>query len=67
MSVLDMPAEELLAAVEAAAARGERGAARELDLLLAEEAATGKLGVISRLAAQRFVVNELQQGEDNHE
>jgi hypothetical protein len=58
VSVLDMPVDDVLAAVEAAAARGETGAARELDLLLTEEAETADLGVISRLAAQRFVHDE---------
>jgi len=55
MTVVSMPAEELLAAVEAAAAREETGAEALLYLLLREEAATGTLGVISRLCAKRFV------------
>lgn len=56
--VLDMHADDVLAAVEAAAARGDRGAARTLDVLLAEEAETGELGVISRLFARRYVNDE---------
>ena len=55
MTILAMPVEELLAAVEAAAARERPGAEALLDVLLREEAETGGLGVVSRLCAKRFV------------
>jgi len=55
VTILAMPVEELLAAVEAAAARERPGAEALLDVLLREEAETGGLGVVSRLCAKRFV------------
>ena len=55
-SVLDMPVDELLAALEAAVSRGNRRAERTPLALLAEEAETGELGVIARLSATPFVV-----------
>jgi hypothetical protein len=55
VSVLDMPVEELLAAVEAAAAAGSHRAERVLQDLLEEEAETGQLTVFARLLAKPHV------------
>jgi hypothetical protein len=52
----DVPLQEFLDAVEKAAARGQRGAERLLLHMLREEAATGELSMISRLAAKRYVM-----------
>ena len=53
--LLDWPAEDVLAAVEAAAAEGDDGADWLLSWLLEEEAETGSLSVIGRLAAGRYI------------
>lgn len=50
-----MPAEELVEAIEAAAARGDAGAETSLGLLIDALLATGDLDVISRLAASRYL------------
>jgi hypothetical protein len=55
LSVLDMPAEELLAIVEAEAAAGNGRAERVLRDLLEEEARTGDLSVFARLLAKPYV------------
>jgi hypothetical protein len=55
VSVLDMPVENLLAAVEAEAAAGNIRAERVLRDLLEEEARTGDLGVFARLLAKPHV------------
>jgi hypothetical protein len=52
---LEMPAEELVEAIEAAAARGDAGAETSLGLLIDALLATGDLDVISRLAASRYL------------
>ncbi len=54
-SALDVPLDELLEAVEAAAAGGAIGAGRLLPLLLEEEGRTGALSVIARLCAARYL------------
>jgi hypothetical protein len=51
---LDLNIDELLERVEEAAAVGNRGADRTL-VLLEEEAVTGGLSVISRLACSRYL------------
>jgi hypothetical protein len=53
--LLDMPAEELLEHVEAAAADGVKGAASTLRNLIEALETDGKLSVIDRLAAGRYV------------
>ena len=52
---LDLSVDELLERVEEAAAVGNRGADGTLVLLLEEEAVTGGLSVISRLACSRYL------------
>lgn len=54
-SVLQIPADELVEAVEEAVPRGDAGAETVRDLLLDQLLATGELGVIARLAAGRYV------------
>ena len=58
--VLDVPAWDVLEAVEAAAAAGRSGAERTLAALLEEELATGELCVIARLAARRYMTADQQ-------
>ena len=58
MNALQAPVEDLLAIVEAAAARGQPGADQALQRLLEEEQRTGDLGVISRLSVKKFMNNE---------
>ena len=53
--LLTIPAEELLECVEAAAADGVKGAAATLRSLIEALEADGKLSVIDRLAAGRYV------------
>jgi hypothetical protein len=54
-AALELPAEELVEAVEAAAARCEVGAESVLNVLIDVLLATGELGVILRLAASRYL------------
>jgi hypothetical protein len=58
--VLGAPGWDVLEAVEAAAAAGRSGAERTLAALLEEEADTGELGVIARLAARRYMTADQQ-------
>jgi hypothetical protein len=53
--LLTMPAEELLECVEAAAADDVKGAAATLRSLIEAFEAEGRLSVIDRLAAGRYV------------
>jgi hypothetical protein len=53
--LLTMPAEELLEPIEAAAADGVKGAATTLRSLIEALEAEGRLSVIDRLAAGRYV------------
>jgi hypothetical protein len=53
--MLDMPAEEVLERVEAAAALGDDRAERLLRALIEEEHRTGGLSVISRLTAKPYI------------
>ncbi len=54
-SPLNIPVDELLALVEAAAASGDRRAGLLIDRLIEEEQRTGELGVISRLATKPHI------------
>jgi hypothetical protein len=54
-SVLQIPADELVEAVEEAVARGDAGADRMLGQLLDQLLETGGLSVILRLAASRYM------------
>lgn len=57
VDVLAMPWDELISAVESAAAMGDRGAAARLDVLLEHEEAGGDLDhcAIHRLACVRYL------------
>jgi hypothetical protein len=59
----DMPVSEILERVEAAAARGQRGAEWTLERLLREELLTGELSMISRLAAKTYCAGAAQTHE----
>ena len=54
-ALLDMPADELLEHVEMAAAGGDRRAALVLRKLVEQLEEDGRLSVINRLAAARYV------------
>jgi hypothetical protein len=56
--VFDAPVEDVLEAVEAAAAAGTAGAEPTLAALLEEEAETGGLCAIARLAARRYTTDQ---------
>ena len=60
--VLDMPADELLAVLEEQAAGGNQRAARVLEDLLAEEAATGELSLLGRLFATPHIEGDRHGG-----
>jgi hypothetical protein len=64
VSVLDLPHEDVLAAVEAAAATGNRRAESLLATMLEEEATSGELSVFSRLAAGMYCDDLTQGGTD---
>ena len=61
-SVLDMPADELLAVVEARVAAGDQRAERILRDLIEEEQRTGELSVIARLFATPYVEGDRHGG-----
>lgn len=53
--ILDMPVDDVLALLEAAVARGHKGAEQELRRQLEEWRETGEVCVFSRLAAGRYL------------